>query len=789
MSEPTTGICEYCRLGNCGRVSLLQICAGGHKEPEMTDTILSYGRITSEVVVTDRPASTTERITGVAIQAADGIPRSMPIGSATHYRVSIELFEPSEQPRRLPSGFVTNTGRFVGRREAYKIAVAAGQIDPEKTFQRGALFAEDFFAERAAIGPPSNLLTPEEVAELRTIERKMTNALPGDYNKALNILRNAAPRMLDTIDALYAMRSQLQCFFASGSEGIRTKLAEMSEADRLHAWRYAATLGMCQSTHYDDRLIVPSVELLAIFEAHDREVGALRAAELDTTGTLDECRDALTAKERDEIEALKRVRELTTNLASESALRKEAEERADAISNAGHAMDCVGSDPQRGVCGCGWLQRFGAHTYITKIESELADLRAKIDNLKVCGVVTGAALDRDTGITEVDVCENDRPCAEHPPEAWLTERNRADAAEEFNDSLRDHARERQRRTTELESAILPAGVRWNVERGHYEEECCPGCHTATRLRDCGCPCGTAWRRWKPSNERAEGLAADLATVTAERDELQRTLNKRCACEWPDDGELSRPECGLRAELRNRLATSEELNAVLKRLTDEASNRERAVQQEFGARLAAAERERDLAIAHLQAHNRELESQNFDLTHQLAANRTTIGWVRPSHPCECTHIRLSHWQNAGKCRECTCESMRPKHIILRRIDPKFHIDEEGRIVKTSSGEVVPEDEPLHLFRGRDRLALATLNHYRYLCVLDGCNDYQLGLLDENIQRFADYASDPSRMKQPGVTKGAAWVPGEPAKERDGYTMSDTKKSAKVEADLAPVKAES
>lgn len=94
-------------------------------------------------------------------------------------------------------------------------------------------------------------------------------------------------------------------------------------------------------------------------------------------------------------------------------------------------------------------------------------------------------------------------------------------------------------------------------------------------------------------------------------------------------------------------------------------------------------------------------------------------------------------------------------IGRRIDPKFHI-ENGEIIKTSSGEILSRDEPLILMRGRDRLVLATLRYYRELCRLDGCNDYHLGLIDERIVEFEAYASDPSRMKQPGITCGAPWI---------------------------------
>jgi len=105
------------------------------------------------------------------------------------------------------------------------------------------------------------------------------------------------------------------------------------------------------------------------------------------------------------------------------------------------------------------------------------------------------------------------------------------------------------------------------------------------------------------------------------------------------------------------------------------------------------------------------------------------------------------------RHLSTPSIEPTRRI---IDGKFHV-EGSQIIKTTSGEVVPEDEPLLLFRGRDRLALPTLEHYRKMCADDGCNDFQLGILDARIAAFREYAADPRRMKQPGITRGAAWEP--------------------------------
>ncbi len=93
-------------------------------------------------------------------------------------------------------------------------------------------------------------------------------------------------------------------------------------------------------------------------------------------------------------------------------------------------------------------------------------------------------------------------------------------------------------------------------------------------------------------------------------------------------------------------------------------------------------------------------------------------------------------------------------VVRTIDLKHHIDDRGQIVKTGNGVPIPLDEPLILFRGRDRLAVPMLLHYRQLCIDDGCNDFQLGQIDVLIKKFETFAlANPATMKQPGVTRGA------------------------------------
>jgi len=66
--------------------------------------------------------------------------------------------------------------------------------------------------------------------------------------------------------------------------------------------------------------------------------------------------------------------------------------------------------------------------------------------------------------------------------------------------------------------------------------------------------------------------------------------------------------------------------------------------------------------------------------------------------------------------------------------------------------IPADEPVILFRARDKLALRMLYFYRELCSADGCTDFQLGLMDDMIGRFKAFAEKSETMKQPGSTLG-------------------------------------
>lgn len=92
-------------------------------------------------------------------------------------------------------------------------------------------------------------------------------------------------------------------------------------------------------------------------------------------------------------------------------------------------------------------------------------------------------------------------------------------------------------------------------------------------------------------------------------------------------------------------------------------------------------------------------------------------------------------------------------FVRAINPFFHVDTEGYVVKTSNNERIPDDEPVFLFRGRDRLAVPVLLYYRDLAIQDGCNDYMLNRVNTDLVAFEEFKERfPERMKQPGVTRG-------------------------------------
>lgn len=96
--------------------------------------------------------------------------------------------------------------------------------------------------------------------------------------------------------------------------------------------------------------------------------------------------------------------------------------------------------------------------------------------------------------------------------------------------------------------------------------------------------------------------------------------------------------------------------------------------------------------------------------------------------------------------------------MKTIDRKYSatcledLSHEVAVIK-SNGDHIPDDEPMILFRARDRIALPMLAAYRQLCLDDNVTQYQIDALDLVIADFQKFATaNPNRMKQPGITLG-------------------------------------
>lgn len=77
------------------------------------------------------------------------------------------------------------------------------------------------------------------------------------------------------------------------------------------------------------------------------------------------------------------------------------------------------------------------------------------------------------------------------------------------------------------------------------------------------------------------------------------------------------------------------------------------------------------------------------------------------------------------------------------EPKYLFD-VGRVINRASGEVIPADEPVFIFRARDCHAAAIL--YEYAMVV-GDEEHRAAVLDRvaDFERFREH--HPERMKEP------------------------------------------
>lgn len=75
--------------------------------------------------------------------------------------------------------------------------------------------------------------------------------------------------------------------------------------------------------------------------------------------------------------------------------------------------------------------------------------------------------------------------------------------------------------------------------------------------------------------------------------------------------------------------------------------------------------------------------------------------------------------------------------MRQLDAKFKTS--GDLTKLD-GTPIPDDEPVILFRGNDKLLPKVLEHYKQLCTEAGSPANHLNLIDEKIDRVNNWQSN-------------------------------------------------
>lgn len=77
------------------------------------------------------------------------------------------------------------------------------------------------------------------------------------------------------------------------------------------------------------------------------------------------------------------------------------------------------------------------------------------------------------------------------------------------------------------------------------------------------------------------------------------------------------------------------------------------------------------------------------------------------------------------------------------EPKYRF-EDGRVVNRASGEAIPLDEPVMVFRARDRRAEAAIRYYASLCA----DEQHVAIVEGRAEQFRVFSEiHPSRMKEP------------------------------------------
>lgn len=92
------------------------------------------------------------------------------------------------------------------------------------------------------------------------------------------------------------------------------------------------------------------------------------------------------------------------------------------------------------------------------------------------------------------------------------------------------------------------------------------------------------------------------------------------------------------------------------------------------------------------------------------------------------------------------------FMSRKLNSMFHI-ENNRLIKTTNGQAVPEDEPLFILRGRDALAQCAIRSYIDDQIEAGIPEDRIVACRESLAEFEKFSLEHAdRMKNPGITHG-------------------------------------
>jgi hypothetical protein len=78
------------------------------------------------------------------------------------------------------------------------------------------------------------------------------------------------------------------------------------------------------------------------------------------------------------------------------------------------------------------------------------------------------------------------------------------------------------------------------------------------------------------------------------------------------------------------------------------------------------------------------------------------------------------------------------------------------VTTEYGEI-PDDEPVIVFRGRDKLLPQVLTHYKALCQQNDTGMRHVGLVQKTLDRIAEWQlKNPDKVRTPDSERSRAWM---------------------------------